>query len=466
MTYCQECLPEKKQANYGGKGKTPTCCAMHGKAHGFIDVAHTQCKDPRCTKRPNSDFPGGKGTYCRTHKLPEMVDVVSKRCKDVGCTVVNPNFGIKGGKGTHCGKHKLPDMIDVRSKRCEYVECIVVNPVFGFPGGKRTHCRTHKLPKMIDVVSKRCKYAECNVVNPAFGFPGGKGTHCGKHKLPKMVDVRSKRCDHVGCIVRPSFGFPGGKGTHCRTHKLPKMVDVMNKRCKHVGCTVVNPVFGFVRRKGTHCNNHKSDTMVDVMNPRCTSCKTTQTHEKDKLCSACRQVQQLGASRKLIRIERRVIDMLILHGTIIDDERTKFNKSIGAECGGYRPDIYIDCGTFILIIEIDENQHRPRYISRIVNGVVTPMVVGSYSPKCENVRMMSIVSKEQMPVYFIRINPDKCTIDGKDINVSFEKRCEALRALVKSVMEGGTPDAWMTISYLYYDGAILRTEKPDLPAGF
>jgi hypothetical protein len=174
----------------------------------------------------------------------------------------------------------------------------------------------------------------------------------------------------------------------------------------------------------------------------------------------------LGASRKLIRIERRVIDMLILHGTIIDDERTKFNKSIGAECGGYRPDIYIDCGTFILIIEIDENQHRPRYISRIVNGVVTPMVVGSYSPKCENVRMMSIVSKEQMPVYFIRINPDKCTIDGKDINVSFEKRCEALRALVKSVMEGGTPDAWMTISYLYYDGAILRTEKPDLPAGF
>jgi hypothetical protein len=158
--------------------------------------------------------------------------------------------------------------------------------------------------------------------------------------------------------------------------------------------------------------------------------------------------------------------MLIFHGTIIDDERTKFNKSIGAECGGYRPDIYIDCGTFILVIEIDEHQHRPRYISRIVNGVVTPMAVGSYSNECENVRMMSIVSKEQMPVYFIRYNPDKCTIDGKDIKVSFEKRCEALRTLIKSVMEGGKPAAWMTVTYMYYDGALEKTVKPDLPTGF
>ncbi len=387
--YCKECLPIKKQAKYGGKGEAPTCCAMHGKARGFIDVAHTRCKHVGCIKRPN--------------------------------------YGIKGGKGTHCREHRSDEMIDVVSKRCEYVGCIV---------------------------------------RPSFGFPGGKGTHCGKHKSTEMIDVKNTRCDHVGCIVHPVFGFPGGKGTHCRTHKLPEMVDVINKRCEYVGCIVVNPVFGFVLRKGTHCNDHKLLRMVDVMNQRCTACKTTCAREKDKLCSACRQVQQNGASRKLLRIERRIIDMLILHGTIIDDERTKFNKSIGAACGGYRPDIYIDCGSFILVIEIDENQHRPRYISRIVDGVVTPMVVGSYSTECENKRMMSIVSKEQMPVYFIRINPDKCTIDDKDIKVSFEKRCEALRTLIKSVMEGGTPNAWMTVTYMYYDGAILRTETPDLPAGF
>lgn len=428
MVYCIECRPEKKtQAWYGPEGGKPACCAMHGKARGFIDVAHTQCKDPRCTKRPTFDFPGGKGTHCHKHKLPKMINVTSQRCKDPKCNAVTPAFGFPGGKGTYCGKHKLPKMIDVKSKRCEYVGCIV---------------------------------------RPIFGFLGGKGTHCRTHKLPEMVDVMNTRCEHVGCTKQPVFGFPGGKGTHCRKHKSTEMIDVKNKRCEYVGCIVVNPKFGIVLRKGTHCNDHKLPKMVDVMSQRCTECKTTQTNEKDKLCAACRQVLTMGASRKLIRIERRIIDMLILHGTIIDDERTKFNKSIGSECGSYRPDIYIDCGTFILVIEIDEHQHRPRYISRVVDGVVTPMVVGSYSTECENKRMMSIVSKEQMPVYFIRYNPDKCTIDGKDIKVSFEKRCEALRALIKSVMEGGTPDAWMTVSYMYYDGALLRTVKPDLPAGF
>ena len=391
---------------------------------------------------------------------------MTRYCKECLPEKKRTSYGPEGGKPICCAMHKSAEMVDVMNKRCEHVGCTSMNPVYGFELRKGTHCGKHKTPEMVDVVNKRCKHVGCTGLNPVFGFVLRKGTHCRTHKTPEMIDVMHKRCEHAGCIARPSFGFVRRKGTHCRTHKTPEMVDVMNKRCKHVGCIVVNPKFGFVLRKGTHCGDHELPRMADVMSQRCTECKTTCTHQKDKLCSACRQVQQLGASRKLIRIEHRVIAMLILHGTIIDDERTKFNKSIGAACGGYRPDIYIDCGTFILVIEIDENQHRPRYISRIVNGVVTPMAVGSYSSECENTRMMSIVSKEQMPVYFIRINPDKFTIDDKVIKVSFEKRCEALRALIKSVMEGGTPDAWMTVSYMYYDGALLMTEKPDLPAGF
>jgi hypothetical protein len=174
----------------------------------------------------------------------------------------------------------------------------------------------------------------------------------------------------------------------------------------------------------------------------------------------------MGASRKLIRIEHRIIAMLLLHGTIPNDHRTKFNRSIGSTCGGYRPDIYIDFGSFVLVIEIDEHQHRPRYISRVVDGVVASTVVGTYTPECENTRMLSIVQAEQMPVYFIRYNPDTCTIDGKIIKVSPEKRCEALRTLIKSVIAKGTPDKLMTITYMYYDGALLRTETPTLPAGF
>jgi hypothetical protein len=388
MTYCKECLPQKKQAKYGREGGKPTHCAKHGKAHGFIDV-------------------------------------VNKRCDHDGCKGFAV-YSIPGGKKTHCGKHKLPDMIDVVSQRCDHDGCDEFAN-YGIKGGKRTRCRTHK--------------------------------------SDEMINVASTRCDHDGCDEFAIYGIKGGKKTRCRIHKSDEMINVVNKRCDHDGCDEF-PIYGIKGGKRIRCHAHKSDKMVDVMTPRCTSCKTTATHEKDKLCAACRQYLKMGASRKLLRIEHRIIEMLFLHGTIPDDERTKLNKSIGAECGGYRPDIYIDCGTFILVVEIDEHQHRSQYISRIVDGVVTPMVVGSYSTECEFVRMMSIVSKEQMPVYFIRFNPDKCTIDGQGIKVSFEMRCDALRALIKSVIDNGTPAKMMTITYMYYDGAILQTIEPDLPAGF
>ena len=347
-------------------------------------------------------------------------------CKDCRPEKKQAKYGCKGGKPTHCSKHKLATMINVTSKRCEDDECDEF-AVYGVKGGKRTHCRKHKSDEMINVVGKRCKHDGCDEL-AGYGVQWNRPTHCREHKLVEMINVKSKRCKHDGCLTYPTFGFVRGKSTHCCEHQLPRM--------------------------------------ADVVNPRCTECKTTVTMQKDKLCAPCRQYLKMGASRKLIRIEHRIIAMLLLHGTIPGDHRTKFNRSIGATCGGYRPDIYIDCGTFILIIEIDEHQHRPRYISRVVDGVVTSTVVGTYTPECETVRMLSIVQAEQMPVYFVRYNPDTCTIDGKVIKVSPEKRCEALRILIDSVIKNGTPKALMTITYMYYDGALLRTETPDLPAGF
>ena len=425
MTYCKDCRPEKKRASYGRQGGKPTHCSKHGKSHGFVNVASQRCDHDGCEERPV--------------------------------------YGVKGGKRTHCRKHKSDEMIDVVGQRCKHDECGEFAH-YGVKGGKRTHCRTHKLATMIDAVNKRCEDDECDK-RAVYGVKGGKRTHCRKHKSDEMIDVVSKRCDHDECDEFAVYGVQRYRPTHCREHKLLEMINVVGQRCKHDGC-LARPSFGFVRGKATHCCDHQLPRMVDVANQRCTECKTTVTHQKDKLCASCRQYLKMGASRKLIRIERRIIEMLLLHGTIPNDHRTKLNKSIGATCGGYRPDIYIDFGSFVMIIEIDEHQHRPRYISRVVDGVVTSTVVGPYTPECETVRMLTIVQAEQMPVYFIRYNPDKCTIDGKVIKVSPEKRCEALRILINSVIKNGTPDALMTITFMYYDGALLRTETPALPAGF
>ena len=387
-----------------------------------------------------------------------------KFCKDCRPEKKRAKYGCKGGKPTHCRKHGKPHgFVDVANKRCDHDECDK-HPVYGVKGGKPTHCRKHKSGEMVNVVSTRCKHDECEEI-AVYGVQGNRPTHCRKRKSGEMVNVVSKRCKHDECDEFAYYGVEWKRPTHCRKHKLVEMINVVNKRCEHDGC-ISYPSFGFVRGKATHCCEHQLPRMADVVNQRCTECQTTGTTQKDKLCAPCRQYLQMGASRKLIRIEHRIIAMLLLHGTIPNDYRTKLNKSIGATCGGYRPDIYIDCGSFILIIEIDEHQHRPRYISRVVDGVVTSTVVGTYTPECENTRMLTIVQAEQMPVYFIRYNPDTCTIDGKIVKVSPEKRCEALRTLIDSVIKSGTPKALMTITYMYYDGAIERTETPALPAGF
>jgi hypothetical protein len=396
--------------------------------------------------------------------MPVIGNDMTYFCKDCRPEKKQAKYGRQGGKPTHCSKHgKSHGFVNVASKRCEDDEC-EERAVYGVKGGKPTHCRKHKSDEMIDVVSKRCEDDECDEF-AVYGVKGGKQTHCRKHKSGDMIDAVGKRCQRDVCDERAHYGVEWNRPTHCREHKLLEMVNVVSQRCVHDGC-LVHPSFGFVRGKGTHCNEHQLPRMADVVHQRCTECKTTVTKQKDKLCAPCRQYLGMGASRKLIRIEKRIIEMLLLHGTIPNDDRTKLNKSVGATCGGYRPDIYIGFGSFVLIIEIDEHQHRPRYISRVVDRVVASTVVGTYSPQCETVRMLSIVQAEQMPVYFIRYNPDKCTIDGKVIKVSPEKRCEALRTLINSVIKNGTPDALMTITYMYYDGALLRTETPALPAGF
>jgi hypothetical protein len=67
-----------------------------------------------------------------------------------------------------------------------------------------------------------------------------------------------------------------------------------------------------------------------------------------------------------------------------------FDKIISDGCSKKRPDIYLDLGYQILIIEVDENQHR------------------QYEDICENKRMMTLSQDvDHRPIVFIRFNPDK-----------------------------------------------------------
>jgi hypothetical protein len=92
-----------------------------------------------------------------------MIDVLSKTCSYEACCSTKPSYNFAGEKlGIYCGTHKLDDMINIVSKTCIYDGC-GTHPCYNFAGEKRgIYCVTHKLDAMIDVIHKTCKSDWCS----------------------------------------------------------------------------------------------------------------------------------------------------------------------------------------------------------------------------------------------------------------------------------------------------------------
>jgi hypothetical protein len=75
------------------------------------------------------------------------------------------------------------------------------------------------------------------------------------------------------------------------------------------------------------------------------------------------------------------------------------DKTIDDGCSKRRPDMLVDLGTHIIIVEVDENKHS------------------SYDCSCENKRIMELSQDvHHRSIVFIRFNPDKYTdINGKTV---------------------------------------------------
>jgi glycogen debranching enzyme len=67
-----------------------------------------------------------QGKYCSKHKKENMIDVISKRCKEQDCET-RPSYNYKYEKTPqYCSKHKKENMIDVKNKRCKNCNLIQV----------------------------------------------------------------------------------------------------------------------------------------------------------------------------------------------------------------------------------------------------------------------------------------------------------------------------------------------------
>ena len=178
-----------------------------------------------------------------------------------------------------------------------------------------------------------------------------------------VINVKHKTCIHPNCKIRPSFNDPDKKeGLYCNQHKKDGMIDVISKTCKSEWC--------FTRV----CNN-KYDNY-------CLYCYINLFPDK--------QVSR-NYKTKEYSIQEFIKNKFPQYDWIND-------KKIENGCSKRRPDILLDLGYQIIIIEIDENQHK------------------NYDCSCENKRIMELSQDLQFrPIIFIRFNPDEYKINEKNI---------------------------------------------------
>ena len=252
---------------------------------------------------------------------------------------------------------------------------------------------------MIDIINKRCIHPNCDK-RPSYNTPDEKiALYCANHKKDGMINITSKNCIHPDCNKQPLYNTPGEKvALYCGNHKKDGMIDIKHKRCILPDCNKI-PHYNTPGEKiGLYCVTHKKDGMIDIHHKRCKLCPTYLSNKNYKgYCYRCyiHTFPDSPILRNHKTKERHVADYIKQEFPQYD---FTFDKIIENGCSKRRPDILLDMGEFIIIIEIDENQHQ------------------TYQEICENKRLMEIFQDcGSRPLTMIRFNPDQYYINNKSI---------------------------------------------------
>jgi hypothetical protein len=385
----------KKRGVYNYKDETKVLYCNNCKLDGMIFI-----KFPRCLKCNNKQPIFGmindkKALYCADCKLDGMIDIKNPKC--IICNNKQPSFCMTNDKkALYCADCKLDEMIDIKHPKC--IRCNNTRPTFGMINDKKPlYCTDCKLDGMIDIISRKCII--CNNKQPNFGMTNDKKPlYCTDCKLDGMIDIKHPKC--IICNnIRPTFGMINDKKPlYCADCKLDGMIDIINRKC--LKCNNKQPNFGMTNdKKALYCADCKLDGMIDIKNPKCKSlwCNTYGNKRYDGYCRYCfmHLFPDIPISRNYKTKEKNVADYIKEHLTDID---IITDKRIDGGCSKRRPDIMIDVGFQIIIVEIDENQHN------------------DYDCSCENKRLMELSQDVGFrPIIFIRFNPDSYKINDKKI---------------------------------------------------
>ena len=339
-------------------------------------------------------------------------------CIHDGCKT-RPIYNNEGEtKALYCSEHKLEGMVDVKNKTCIHNEC-KTRPTYNKEGEiKALYCLEHKKDGMVDVKNNTCAHEGCKT-RPIYNNEGEtKALYCSKHKIEGMVNIKDKTCIHEGCKTIPAFNVEGQtKSLYCSQHKNEGMVDVKNKTCIYDGCKTraIYNVEG--QTKSLYCSQHKNEGMVDVKNKTCKNgwCLTRVQEKYDGYCLFCyiNMFPDKPVSRNYKTKEYAVVEFV---KTTFPDLSWISDKIVNGGCSKRRPDLLLDLGYQIIIVEIDENQHI------------------DYDCSCENKRIMELSQDVgHRPIVFIRFNPDEYEKDGTNITSCWSQNKKGLCVVKKTI---------------------------------
>ena len=243
-----------------------------------------------------------------------------------------------------------------------------------------------------------CIYIGCKK-RSTYNYEEEKPMYCLEHKKNGMVDVRHKKCIHLNCKKRSTYNNITEKAMYCLEHKKDGMVDVRHKTCIHVDCKI-RPSYNNEGKSPIYCLEHKKDGMINVRSKTCNTylCSTAvKTNKYNGYCLFCyvNMFPDKPVSRNYKTKEYSITEYV----------KSKYptlswitDKKVSDGCSKRRPDLLLDLGYQIVIVEIDENQHI------------------DYDCSCENKRIMELSQDVgYRPIIFIRFNPDDYEDNGKYI---------------------------------------------------
>jgi hypothetical protein len=206
-----------------------------------------------------------------------------------------------------------------------------------------------------------------------------------------MIDIHSKKCIHEGCKTRGHFNKEGEtSGLYCSKHKLEGMIDIKSKKCIHEGCRTQPHFNKEGETSGLYCSKHKLEGMINIIDKTCKStwCYTQISEKYDGYCLHCfiNLFPDKPVSRNYKTKEYAVVEFV---KTTFPDYPWIADKTISGGCSKRRPDLVLDLGYQVIMVEVDENQHT------------------DYDCSCENKRLMELSQDVgHRPIVFIRFNPD------------------------------------------------------------